>query len=325
MLNVCSRPRSAARPVPSPSKPCSVSFINPLLPEPRLVTAALTAAGAAVLGQVFTAPTLKSAARPANCWKPPSSPPSVVNKSSSGNPKSWSGGLTTDVTPRATKRGPLRSALTAAVATIVGQLVNVPLDVAFRGGHSPRALLAMVRAGNFGVLFRGLPMHVMKRAPTKFIAAFLLESTCHSVLSAGLWSIAATYPLHLWYYSWRQGVGLGAIAARAATRPSALYAGLAPALLSVAPVAAAASAGPRALSTIAASLVAHPLRKVANKTAVATMSSAASTGPRAVSIVQQLLRSGGPSELWRGFPKKMVRYACTGCVSGAVVSALRAN
>jgi Mitochondrial carrier protein len=156
----------------------------------------------------------------------------------------------------------LSATAVAAVATSLSQLMGAPLDVAHRMARAsngrlsvPRALLQCVQAGK---LFDGLPLHLMKRGPTKCLTVVLFEYItqsiqarrgCHLALSlsgrehlavaasCGSVALIATYPLHLTYYALRKGVPYTSLL-QALRYPRRLYAGIIPAVLSVIPAVA---------------------------------------------------------------------------------------
>lgn len=152
----------------------------------------------------------------------------------------------------------LRTALITAAVTAGAQLVGCPIDVVSRlGPMSARArmgaTMSLVCTSGPFALFRGLHMHILKRAPTKALTVCFFEalhrrasrgvsgsaSRCartRNALFAGMLGLGITYPLSVLYYGARKGYALSAIAARVqATAGGVLYAGLAPALLAVGP------------------------------------------------------------------------------------------
>lgn len=255
-----------------------------------------------------------------------------------------------------------RSTLIGATATVASQLVATPLDVVSKsaaGAQPLRAAAALLRSGGPTALFRGLPMHVLKRAPTKALTVCLFETlrggrhtltrTQHirTAMFSGALSMAITYPVNVFYYAFRKGVSFSSVVGRARLNPaSVLYAGFFPAMLAVVPAVCldytiynsartrleasqpqqsrppvAAVLAAAAMANIAAGTFAEPLKMVARRTAVAAVKG--NSGAASVLIARSLLAKG-PGEFWRGFPKRSVRYAATAVVSKTMVQRLRA-
>lgn len=157
----------------------------------------------------------------------------------------------------------------AAVATTISQCAAAPLDVAshlLRTGSAPPfglvgAFSRIIRTGGPLAMFSGLPLHLLKRVPTKALTVALFEVGTQTVLSrrrivdarsassstllpphhlavatlSGAFALLATYPVHLAYYALRKDLRWRAVAIRAFARPAVLYAGVLPALLGTAP------------------------------------------------------------------------------------------
>jgi hypothetical protein len=156
----------------------------------------------------------------------------------------------------------LRAAAIGAIATSVAQVIGAPLDVAHRMARAsngspsvPRALVQCVRAAK---LLDGLPLHLVKRVPTKCLTVGLFEFVTQAVqsrrgcapgqslsgrehlavaASSGTLALVATYPLHLGYYALRKGVP-HTVLLQALQYPRHLYAGIIPAVMSVLPAVA---------------------------------------------------------------------------------------
>jgi hypothetical protein len=139
----------------------------------------------------------------------------------------------------------------AVFATVASQLFGTPIDCATRlakqsGSSSPVPLpIALLHVARTGTLMNGLPIHLLRRAPTKALSAILSEiavqklhlTTDHDgkrlALAASCASAAlfCTFPLHWYTHAVRKGLS-NCVRSRA----THMYAGVLPALASVAPV-----------------------------------------------------------------------------------------
>jgi Mitochondrial carrier protein len=139
----------------------------------------------------------------------------------------------------------------AVFATVASQLFGTPIDCAARlakqsGSTSPVPFpVALIRVARTGTLMNGLPIHLLRRAPTKALSAVLSEiavqklhlNTDHDgkrlALAASCASAAlfCTFPLHWYTHAVRKGLS-NCVRSRA----THMYAGVLPALASVAPV-----------------------------------------------------------------------------------------
>lgn len=163
-------------------------------------------------------------------------------------------------------------ALIAAGASTLSQLVSAPLDVTTRAikllqPSSPlskptlpnmgKLILNIIReGGGIGAAFQGLPLHLIKRVPTKLLTVALFEMgnqlvthninnnnksslTAFQHVSIATFSGAAAlltfYPVHMVYYALRKYVPLAHIFSKAVAQPSILYTGAIPALLGTVP------------------------------------------------------------------------------------------
>lgn len=150
----------------------------------------------------------------------------------------------------------------AAVATTLSQVVAAPVDV---GGRAVRAAMpgsgvgiysALVQAVNHRGLrgaFDGLPLHLLKRVPTKTLTVAFFEmgtqimtrvssvSTLNALqhvsvaTCSGTLALLLTYPVHTTYYALRKKVPFEQILSRALLKPKVLYTGVVPAVLGTAP------------------------------------------------------------------------------------------
>lgn len=150
----------------------------------------------------------------------------------------------------------------AGMATLLSQLVTSPLDVGTRAIRRRTTSANNVISAAFQIVckkgasaaFEGLPLHLIKRVPTKALTVALFElgtqilgrtSLSPGTLSpfqhmtvataSGAIALLATYPLHLCYYAVRKDIAFSQIASRVQTSPRVLYAGAFPALLGTAP------------------------------------------------------------------------------------------
>lgn len=139
----------------------------------------------------------------------------------------------------------------AACATLAAQVVACPLDVAQKLAKRAQISVpaALARTFKTGTFFQGLPLRLVKRAPTKCLSVALLELANdklhtsrarrkHFVAAAASSSVSllATYPLHAAYYAMRKGVGLNVLLSCARYHYRNLYAGVLPALVAIVPV-----------------------------------------------------------------------------------------
>eukprot|EP00171_Calliarthron_tuberculosum_P019729 IDg19729t1 len=145
-----------------------------------------------------------------------------------------------------------RATLIGAAATVTSQLVGTPIDVLSKvaGGRTLhlRAVRELLRRAGPAALFRGLPMHLLKRTPTKALTVCLFETLrggrrtltrvehVRTAMLSGTLAMMATYPVHVFYYAFRKGISASAVLGRARAAPAAvLYAGLLPSLLAIVP------------------------------------------------------------------------------------------
>lgn len=142
----------------------------------------------------------------------------------------------------------LRYAAIAAVATATSQLVAAPLISAqdiVKASTSPVSFpSALARVAVAGTLFNQLPLHLVKRLPTKVLSTAIAEisnsqnsgqtpSRRRILVTAGFSTTVAmslTYPVHAVYYAVRKGVQPFAYRNALATR---MYSGVLPAVASV--------------------------------------------------------------------------------------------
>lgn len=154
----------------------------------------------------------------------------------------------------------LHATAVAAAATAMSQIVAAPLDVGTRAAKActtaahPNvlsALFGVIRTHGWQAAFKGLPLHFVKRLPTKALTVALFElgtqalsqrvdklSAGHHVgvaVSSGVAALLATYPIHLAYYAMRKGATFASILQCAKMQPNIVYSGAIPALLSTAP------------------------------------------------------------------------------------------
>lgn len=148
--------------------------------------------------------------------------------------------------------GIVHATLIGATATAASQLVGTPIDVLSKccNGNALRfrAVGELLRRAGPAALFRGLPMHLLKRTPTKALTVCLFETLrggrrtltrvehMRTAMVSGTIAMMATYPAHVFYYAFRKGISASAVLGRARVAPAAvLYAGLIPSLLAVIP------------------------------------------------------------------------------------------
>lgn len=226
----------------------------------------------------------------------------------------------------------LRAAAIAAAAATATQLVNAPLTTLQTRGASAGA-----------PLFAELPLHLLKRVPTKTLATLLASLTAPSPLANSLSSSAAllaTYPLHSCYYAARKRIPLATV--RALPR-AALYSGVLPALAAAVLTAyidgalfrrARAALSPHtstlaaltvaaSLSAVSAGAAAEPLKAVARKAAVRGARGAAGGASTVAAALLADARAGaGARRLWAGFGKRALRYAVAAPVTKVATRAI---
>lgn len=150
----------------------------------------------------------------------------------------------------------------AGMATLLSQLVTAPLDVGTRAmrrgtttaNNAISATLQIACKKGASAVFEGLPLHLVKRVPTKALTVAFFELGTQALTRAsvtpgglspmqhmtvattsGAIALLATYPLHLTYYAIRKDIAFSHIASRVQKSPRVLYAGVFPALLGTAP------------------------------------------------------------------------------------------
>lgn len=223
----------------------------------------------------------------------------------------------------------LRTAAIAAATTAVTQLVNAPLTAMQTRGPAP--------------LFSDLPLHLLKRVPTKTLTTLLTTLTAPCPLAHSLSSsvaLLATYPLHSRYYAARKHIPLSAIRALPART---LYTGVLPALAAALLTAhldralfrraraalsphvptLAALAAAASLSAVAAGVAAEPLKAVARKAAVRGARGArGGAAAVAAGLLADVRTGAGVGALWEGVGKRMLRYAVAAPVAKVASRAL---